>query len=82
MTRPSRSLAGRAEMRASFAKLDANGRRAALEDVRVREAVLEMPGYVSCMSKTEHDTLYRVERESKFANELKVSRMPATRSCK
>jgi hypothetical protein len=68
---PAKSLMGRAEIRASFAKLDSNGRRDALEsDPRTVEAILEQPHFIFGLSKTEWDTLYAMERESKFANEL------------
>jgi hypothetical protein len=69
---PSRSLAGRAELRRVFRELDPTQRREALQDEQFRSAILEMPAAVSGMSRTEHADLFRAEREAKFGAELKA----------
>jgi hypothetical protein len=71
LTSPADSLAGRAELRTVFRSLDLNARREALQDRDMRRAILEQPGFASGISAKEHADIYRAERESRFANELK-----------
>jgi hypothetical protein len=73
-TSPSDSLQGRAEIRRAFAVLDANGRKTALQDARVRKAVVEGPGFMSGLSDIEQQNIWDNELELKFAPELQELR--------
>jgi hypothetical protein len=71
-TKPADTFPGRAELRQTFAKLDVNGKRAALQNERFRAAILEQPGQVSGMSDTDWNGLLQMELEARFPTELQT----------
>jgi hypothetical protein len=71
-TSPASTFPGRAELRQTFARLDANGKRAALQNEKFRAAILEQPGQVSGMSDTDWNGLMQLELEARFPVELQA----------